>query len=44
METLATQKVSIVLPFNFRNGAERTHIGKITGTVYAVRHKVGVDG
>jgi hypothetical protein len=44
METLATIKVSIVLPFNFRNGTERTHIGKIGRTVYEIWDQVGVNG
>ena len=44
METLATKKVSIVLPFNFRNGTQGTNIGKSGGTVYAVWDQVGVHG
>jgi len=44
METLATKKVSIVLHFNFRHGAKRTHIGKSGRTVHAVWNQVGVHG
>lgn len=44
METLATKKVSVVLPFNFRNGAERENIDKSGRTVHAVWDKVGING